>query len=105
VIQMVRKQIYIPKRQQVLLKRRAKARGISEAELIRQALDRDLDGSPSHAFYHDPEAWDKIQRFMLARRMRATAAAQPYRWKREDAYEDRLNRSANRNNPRQDGKR
>jgi hypothetical protein len=39
---MVRKQIYIPKRQQLLLKRKAKAVGISEAELIRQAIDRNL---------------------------------------------------------------
>ena len=42
--QMVRKQIYIPKRQQLLLKRKAKAVGISEAELIRQAIDRNLEG-------------------------------------------------------------
>ena len=37
--QMLRKQIYIPKRQQVQLKRLAKARGVSEAEVIRQAIE------------------------------------------------------------------
>ena len=37
--QMMRKQIYIQKRQQVLLRRLARARGVSEAELIRQAID------------------------------------------------------------------
>jgi hypothetical protein len=40
--QMVRKQIYIDKRQRAQLKRAAKARGTSEAELIRQAIDVSL---------------------------------------------------------------
>jgi len=37
--QMMRKQIYIQKRQQILLKRLARARGVSEAEIIRQAIE------------------------------------------------------------------
>ncbi len=37
---MLRKQIYIPKRQQILLKRLAKARGVSEAELLAQGQAR-----------------------------------------------------------------
>jgi hypothetical protein len=89
--QMVRKQIYIPKRQQLLLKRKAKAVGISEAELIRQAIDRNLEGEGSRQFRRDPEAWDKAYKFMLARQARG-ATAQPYRWKREDAYEERMRR-------------
>ena len=92
MIQMVRKQIYIPKRQQVLLKRRAKARGISEAELIRQALDRDLAGGWARVFQQDPEAWDKVQHFALARRTHAKTNTRSYQWKREDAYEERLKR-------------
>lgn len=92
MIQMVRKQIYIPKRQQVLLKRRAKARGISEAELIRQALDRDLAGGLVRVFQQDPEAWDKVQHFALARRTHAKSHTRSYQWKREDAYEERLKR-------------
>ena len=39
---MVRKQIYITKRQDALLKRLAKQRGVSEAEVIRQALEREF---------------------------------------------------------------
>ena len=35
---MVRKQIYLPRRQNQLVKRLAKQRGVSEAEVIRQAL-------------------------------------------------------------------
>ena len=42
--QMLRKQIYIEKRQQALLKRLAKKRGVSEAEIIRQAIDREAGG-------------------------------------------------------------
>lgn len=36
--QLVRKQIYIHRRQQALLKQPARARGLSEAEIIRQAI-------------------------------------------------------------------
>jgi len=36
--QMMRKQIYIQKRQQARLRRLARARGVSEAEVIRQSI-------------------------------------------------------------------
>jgi hypothetical protein len=42
---MVRKQFYIQKRQDVLLKRLSEARGLSEAEIIRQAIEREAAGS------------------------------------------------------------
>ncbi len=90
--QMIRKQIYIPKRQQLLLKRRAKARGVSEAELVRQAIDRDLEGGMPHFFRRDPEAWEKACKFMLARQAETTGTKQPYHWQRADAYEERLHR-------------
>ena len=89
--QMVRKQIYIPKRQQLLLKRKAKAVGISEAELIRQAIDQNLEGIGQSQFRRDPEAWEQAYKFMIARQTRV-ATAMPYRWKREDAYEERTRR-------------
>ncbi|MEM4204954.1 MAG: hypothetical protein QXS54_12880 [Candidatus Methanomethylicaceae archaeon] len=41
---MIRKQIYIPRRQQILLKQPAQAQGISESELIRQAIEREILG-------------------------------------------------------------
>jgi len=68
MIPMVRKQIYIPKHQQTLLKRRAQARGISEAELIRQALERDLASALSRTFQRNPKAWNKLERFALRAR-------------------------------------
>jgi hypothetical protein len=36
---MVRKQVYIEKRQDEALKRAARRRGVTEAELVREALD------------------------------------------------------------------
>jgi hypothetical protein len=39
---MTRKQLYLPKRLNQFLKRTAKQRGISEAEVIRQALEREV---------------------------------------------------------------
>jgi hypothetical protein len=37
---MIRKQVYIEPRQDRMLKRRARQRGVTEAEIIREALDR-----------------------------------------------------------------
>ena len=40
---MVRKQIYIPRRQQTLIKRISETRGVSEGEVIRQAIEREIN--------------------------------------------------------------
>ncbi len=89
--QMIRKQIYIPKRQQAVLKRIARARGISESELIRQAIDQQtLDNLQATVSDHD--AWEKALQFMLALRAQGPVNDQPRQWKREDAYEDHLSR-------------
>jgi len=89
--QMVRKQIYIQKRQQAVLKRLARARGVSEAELIRQAIDHHVSAGTRSA-QPDPEAWEKAHRFMLALQARGPLHGQPRNWKREDLYEERLSR-------------
>jgi hypothetical protein len=88
--QMLRKQIYIQKRQQALLRRLAQARGVSEAELIRQAIDRETSAGSVSA-HTDAAALDAIVRFALARRKQG-AAGKSYQWKRTDAYEERLSR-------------
>jgi hypothetical protein len=87
---MVRKQIYIPKRQQVLLQRLAKARGVSEAEIIRQAIDQQVMGAV-RSTPGDPLALSAVVKFARARRRHGVKAA-PYQWKREDAYEERVGR-------------
>ena len=84
---MVRKQIYIQKHQQRRLKRLAQVRGVSEAELIRQAIDRETaEGAPQVVAY-DHAALEQIIRFALARR-KAGATGESYQWKREDAYDE-----------------
>jgi hypothetical protein len=87
---MIRKQVYIPKRQQTKLKRLAQTRGVSEAEIIRQAIERQTSGALGSLT--DRAAWGKALQFMLALRARGPLGNQPRRWKREDAYKDRLNR-------------
>lgn len=89
--QMLRKQIYIEKRQQTLLKRLAKKRGVSEAEVIRQAIEREASDSPARALPLDHDAWEQALAFMKARR-KLGVQGPPYRWRREDAYEERLSR-------------
>jgi len=90
--QMVRKQIYIQKRQETQLKRLAKARHVSEAQLIREAIDQKLSGGSVHAFQPAPEAWEKALAFMQTLRARGPIPDRPRAWKREDAYEERLSR-------------
>lgn len=90
--QMIRKQIYLGKRQELLLKRLSKARGISEAELIRQALDRELNQGAARRQARDPRAWARARRVMLTLQAQGPLPARPRRWKRDDLYEERLNR-------------
>ena len=77
---MVRKQIYIYHRQEILLKRLARVRGISEAEIIRQAIDREADRGPLIIQNHDRTAWEETLRFIEERKkLGVTGAA--YSWK------------------------
>ncbi len=89
--QMLRKQIYIEKRQRTVLKRLAKKRGVSEAEVIRQAIDHEASGGSTPALPLDHDAWEQARAFMQARR-KLGVQGQPYRWRREDAYDERLSR-------------
>jgi hypothetical protein len=93
--QLVRKQIYIEKRQQAQLKRTAKARGVSEAELIRQAIDRQLAGAPQ-ALPNNPEAWERALSLMRSLQRQGPIPDRRRRWTREDIYEERENRHARR---------
>jgi hypothetical protein len=89
---MVRKQIYIHRRQQAVLRQLARQRGISEAEIIRRAIDREttLQEVPL------PEARDialeEIIKAGFALRDQPEAAAEPYRFNRAELYEEGANR-------------
>ena len=95
MVQMVRKQIYLAKHHQMLLIRMAKARGVSEAEIIRRAIDREAMGDATQSMASDAAALDEIIQFALSRRQQDIAGA-AYKWSREDAYSERLDRYASR---------
>lgn len=89
--QMIRKQFYIQKRQDALLKRLSEARGVSEAEIVRQAIEHEVAGKPSQTGLLATIAMDNFAR--LARRKRSQLKGiEPYRWNREEIYEERENR-------------
>jgi len=88
---MVRKQIYIYKRQDILLKRLSQARGLSEAEIIRQAIERELRGTPTPLLTDDQAAAMEMFEF-VAKRGRESSPGKPYRWNREEIYAERESR-------------
>jgi hypothetical protein len=88
---MVRKQIYIEPRQEALLKRLAQDQGVSEAELIRQAIDRRV-GQAGAQVLPDSRAWEEAYRTMQELHARGPLAEQGRAWVREDLYEERLSR-------------
>jgi len=95
--EMVRKQFYIHKRQQVLLERLSRARGVSEAEIVRQAIERETAGTSRLPTLPDRAAWEEILSFLEARQASALdpEGAKPYLWTREDAYQERESRFPN----------
>jgi hypothetical protein len=87
---MVRKQIYIYQRQEAQLKRISDARGISEAEIIRSALDREV-GNYNIPHHYDESAWEKILEF-IDQNAKMGVTGEPYKFRRQDAYDERENR-------------
>jgi len=86
--QMVRKQFYIHQRQQALLRRLSQARGVSEAEIVRQAIEREGTGTSPLPLCRDRAAWTEITSFVTARKALA-GEGEPLRWNRQDAYTER----------------
>jgi hypothetical protein len=89
--QMIRKQVYIQPRQQGILKRLARMHGVTEAEIVRRAIDREASTESVHAGWFDPTAWEEARAFILSFFARGPVRGRRT-WKREDAYEERSNR-------------
>jgi len=87
--QMIRKQVYIEAGQDASLKRLARMLGLSEAEIIRRAIDRQTSTVPTGV--RDLEAWEREKAFIAAR-MAAGPVSAKRTWHREDLYEERLAR-------------
>jgi hypothetical protein len=89
---MVRKQIYLSRRQNLLLKRLARQRGLSEAEIIRQALEH-IEQSPIPATQDSRRAIEETVAFARSLRQRPELMqGEPYRWNRQELYEEREGR-------------
>ena len=87
---MIRKQLYFEPRQDRALKRLARQNGKTEAEIVRQALDRLVEDT-----VRDKErlkAWEETKEFIRQRMAKGPVPGGGRTWKREDLY-DRYERS------------
>jgi hypothetical protein len=89
---MIRKQVYIQERQQAVLRRLARKQGVSEAAVIRQAIDGQLDGGQTRFSPPDDGAWRKVLASMRGAQRSNRSRARARSWKRDDLYEERLSR-------------
>ena len=86
---MIRKQVHVEPRHEEFLKRRSKALGISEAELIRRGIDQLAWGQVKGQV--DRRAWEAAKVFIQQRR--SLEAPQTGRtWTREQLYDERVER-------------
>jgi hypothetical protein len=86
---MVRKQVYLEQRQDDLLKRHARATGLSEADLIRSAIDEALVGRAPAAVRQ--RAWQETLRFIDEHRQPRVPQI-GRQWTRDSLYDERLAR-------------
>jgi hypothetical protein len=80
---MVRKQVYIEPRQEALLKRLVRETGATEAEIIRQAIDRQT--KTFRFSRRDLSAWQE-ERDFISRLIQQGPLPGVRRWRREDLY-------------------
>jgi hypothetical protein len=89
---MVRKQVYLPRQQNLALKRLAKQRGVSEAEVIRQALEREAE-RPTLVEHGSRKALEKIFAYVESLRTQPEfMQGEPYKFNRDELYEERESR-------------
>jgi len=88
---MVRKQVYIEPRQDEMLKRAAAETGMTEAEIVRRALDLWDERVAQHRRVQ--EIWEEERAFIES--LIAQGPVPGGRtWTREELYEERLSRRA-----------
>ena len=87
----VRKQIYLEQRQNRQLKHLAEARGVSEAEVVRELIDAEASAGATRPVPPSRAAWEAILKFS-AQRAQSGKAGEPYQWNRDEIYEERLSR-------------
>lgn len=77
---MVRKHVSIESRQDAMLKRWAQARGVSEAEIIRRAIDSQV--ASGDILPPDAQAWSEARAFMQSLAQRESAGRPSIAWSR-----------------------
>jgi hypothetical protein len=85
---MVRKQIYIEPQQEELLKKAAAETGMTEAEIIRRAIN--LWGEREWKRRRAQEAWKEARAFIKELMTQGRVPGERT-WTREELYEERLN--------------
>jgi len=84
---LIRKQVYIAARHERALKRLSKERGVPEAELIREGIER-VAAAPARRG-DDKSWWEREQRF-IRRRLTLEVPQTGRAWTREELYKERL---------------
>lgn len=81
---MVRKQIVLEPEQERALAERARLLGVSQSELVREAIDRLLDRDASQ---RKQQAWDEILATMRGEGLTIPPSSGGRRWTREEIHE------------------
>ena len=90
---MIRKQVYLEQRHDRMLKRRARQNRVTEAEVIREILDRsEIAGTARTRAIVDPDAGHKLLAFIRSLRARPSQSRSRRRLNRDSLYEDRIGR-------------
>ena len=87
----IRKQIYLEKKQNQQLKRLAERRGVSEAEVIRQAIEHEAAAAANQPLAPNLGALAEFVEAARARRQLGIVG-EPYKWNREELYAEREDR-------------
>jgi len=89
----IRKQVYLELRHEQMLKRRASERGVTEAEIIRNALDQWHElGVERRQPLADPVAGRKLLASLRSLSAKGARARPRRRWSRESLYGERTGR-------------
>jgi hypothetical protein len=64
---------------------------VSEAEIIRQAIEREINRELSYSTADQQKAWDELMEFLEERKNEA-GTGKPVRWNREEIYAEREDR-------------
>jgi hypothetical protein len=92
---MIRKQIYVEKKQDQLLKQFVKKLGLTEAEVIRRAIEffaanQLILNENSRASRTGARAWQTFVKNTELSRQQALKSDAPVKWDRNALYEDRM---------------